>query len=619
MNYNENQLKAINHHLGHCCVMASAGSGKTSVLVKRIENLILNHNVPPEYILAITFSRKAADNMKSKLTTLLSDKIESLNIETFHSLGYKILKDNGIIFSQHQLLKDWEKKSIIEDICVDLHIVDKADRDNIDTNGIIFFISWQKNNLISPADKLIDISATYDIDSMRKIYSAYEDKKNQDNKIDFDDMIYQSYRVITLNGKIKAEYQNKYKFILVDESQDTNKAQYEMVKLLGHNNNVFMVGDALQCIYGFRGSNNNYILKFYKEWDNPTIINLNTNYRSTNDIVKLSNKLVCGTKETSHDYYIESKANQSDYKQPELIHYTDEHEEGKGICKKIKELSNTYKFDDFAILTRTNFQMQAIERELYLSNIPYEIVGGDSFYNLKEIRDMVSFLKLATIGDDNSFRMICNVPNRFLGKVFVGDVEKYAIPNRLSLYEAMFEFPRATEWRYRKGISELENIVWKIRQNKNENVGETIKMIRNELNYDNYISKDMYDNNDQSEKIENLDTLVSLASEYNSIDLFLEDVEKMSNPKKDEGIEKVKIMTIHKSKGLEFPVVFVTGVNAGILPHAKSSDENEEKRLLYVALTRAEKELYVSYVDKYNNKKIDPSEFLKTIFTFVIE
>lgn len=614
MNLNDNQIKAINHYTGNCCVLASAGSGKTTILTHRIVNLINTYKVAPENILAITFSRKAKENMRNRISQLLDEDTGArITIETFHALGYRLLKESKYIYF-NGILESWKQKQIIKDILIkNMQIEDNEE--NVQTNNILSFISYQKNSLIDYNEKLFPLdNMPYGIQVMKDIYQKYESAKRNENKVDFDDMLFYTYKMLNTKDKEREKYQDRYKFILIDEFQDTNHSQYEIVRLLGKkHNNVFVVGDALQNIYEWNLSNNDYIIDFYKDWIDTTVIPLNTNYRSTQDIVNISNKLVEGIKETTHEHYFKSIANKSKYKQPEFMCYEDEDTEADNIAKKILQLDN---YLDVAILTRTNFQSQAIERGLYQNNIPYEIVGGKTFYEQKEIKDMISYLKLINnTTNDEAFKEIYNTPNRYLGNVFLNEVTTYAQRYKISLYESMLRFPRSSEWRYKNGITEIKDIVSSLKKRKRYKVGELIEIIRNELDYDKFISKEKYENNDKNEKIDNLDTLVSKANKYTDINTFLLEIDNLLGFTKNSNIpNRVKVMTIHKSKGLEFPIVFIPSVNSLLLPHAKSGNENEERRLFYVALTRAEKELYISSTLFYNNKDMDISPFIYDIF-----
>lgn len=567
MKFNENQIKAINHFEGNCCVMASAGSGKTSVLVNRIVNLINTYDVSPENILAITFSVKAKENMENRLESMLGEIYKQITIDTFHGLGNKMLKESKYNY-YYKTLQNWQQKSMINNIVIkDLKL---ADNDNdVKANYILGYISFHKNNLIDCDGVILPIAdMPYGLHTMKEIYKRYEKSKNYEKSKDFEDMLINTYKLLKLNSKELNKYQDRYKFILVDEFQDTNKAMYEIIRLLGKKyNNVFVVGDALQNIYEWNSANNNYIINFHKDWLDTTVIPLNINYRSTQNIVELSNKLVKNTKETTHKYYVESISNKPKHKAPVFTTYEDEIIESEEIAKSI--LDNKYKYSDVAILSRTNFMSQALEKGLYKNNIPYEIVGGKSFYEQREIKDMISYLRLvADTKNDESFKQIYNSPNRYLGNVFLTELSSFSSKYKMSLFDSMFSFPRSDEWRYQKGIMELNNIISKLQKRKKYKVGELIDIIRQDLSYDKFILKEDYDNNDRNEKIENLDTLVNIANKFKSIDEFLMDVENiLSFNKKDNVKDKVKIMTIHKSKGLEFPIVYIASVNDGILPH----------------------------------------------------
>ena len=618
MNFNENQLKAINHYEGNCCVLASGGSGKTGVLTNRIANLINTYNVDPRNILAITFSVKAKENMLNRLINLVDEsKVDFITINTFHALGNSILKECRYNYF-HNKIKSWQQKQFINNIVVKVLGIERKESE-VETNDILSFISYQKNNLLDYNDEVKETKfMPYKLNIMQEIYQKYEEMKKNEKVMDFDDMLLHTYKLLVNNDLTREKYQDRYRFIAVDEKQDVNVAQYEILRLLGKkHNNVFVVGDPLQNIYEFRGANNNYLIDFHKDWIDTTIIPLNINYRSSQDIVELSNKLVKNTKETTHKYYYESVAHKPKHKSPEFNYYIDEEKEADGIAKKILELKDfNIKFSDFAILTRTNYQIQAIEKGLYDNSIPYEITGSNPFFDLKEIKDMISYLRLAKdINNDEAFKQIFNSPNRYLGNVFLNEVSTYAEKYNKSLFSSMLLFPRSNEWRYKKGITELYDIATKIKKKKKYKVGDLINIIRKDLDYDKYIRKEDNDSDIRSEKIDNLDNLVVLANKYNSIDDFLKEVDNLLGFSNDsDGKDKVNIMTIHRSKGLEFKVVFVAGVNDGLLPHAKSGNENEERRLLYVGMTRAEVRLFLSSTRFYGNRDMGISKFIYEIF-----
>ena len=620
MNFNENQLKAINHYEGNCCVLASAGSGKTSVLTNRIVNLINVHKVKPENILAITFSVKAKENMQERLSKLIGDDINRITIETFHALGNKLMKESKYNYF-HNKIKVWQQKQFINNIVVKILGIENNEKD-VNTKDILSFISYQKNNLLDYNDEILKTNyMPYGINTMREIYQKYESTKKSEKLMDFDDMLINTYKLLSSNDSERERYQNRYRFISNDEFQDTNLAQYEILRLLGKkHNNVFVVGDPLQNIFEWNLANNNYLIDFHKDWIDTTIIPLNTNYRSSQDIVELSNKLVKGTKETTHKYYYESIAHKPKHKSPEFSYFSDEVSESEGIANKILEIKNSdsnSKFSNFAILTRTNYQIQAIERGLYKNNIPYEIFGSNLFYEQKETKDMISYLRLVKdINNDEAFKQIYNSPNRYLGNVFLNEVTTYSQKYNKSLFTSMLLFPRSNEWRYKKGINEIHDIILNIKRKKKYKVGDLINIIRKDLDYDKYISKEDTESNIRSEKIDNLDILVVLANKYDNIDKFLEDVDNLLGfSKGSDSEDRVKVMTCHRSKGLEFKVVFVAGVNDGLLPHAKSGNEAEERRLLYVGMTRAEQMLFISSTRFYGNREMGISKFIYDIFS----
>ena len=350
MEFNENQLKAINHYEGNCCVLSSAGSGKTSVLTNRIANLINVHKVNPKNILAITFSVKAKENMQERLLKLIGSKVNLITIETFHALGNKILRECNYNYF-HNKIKVWQQKQFINNIVVKTLKMESNEK-NVDTNDILNFISCQKNSLLDCNDELLEVKyMPYNINVMQYIYQRYEEIKKDEKVMDFDDMLINVYKLLLNNDSIREKYQDRYRFISSDEFQDVNVAQYEFIRLLGKKyNNVFVVGDALQNIYEFRLANNNYLIDFHKDWIDTTIIPLNINYRSSQDIVELSNKLVKNTKETTHKYYYESIANKPKYKSPEFSCFTDEVEEANYISDKIIEMNKSgSNYSDFAI------------------------------------------------------------------------------------------------------------------------------------------------------------------------------------------------------------------------------------------------------------------------------
>lgn len=593
MNFNENQIKAIRFAEGNCNVIATAGSGKTGVLTNRIKHLIEAHGVKPGNILAITFSKKAKDTMISRLSELIPSQYESVNVETFHSLGYKIIRDTT--GKKYSILNDTQK----------LIIIDKLNKNDLNPRTAINHIS-RKKNLLERPDK--DSKNCYD-----SLYRMYELEKQRQGSLDFDDMLIESYEILAKRKSVLDRCISRYKYVLIDEAQDMNKAQYEIIRLIGKpNNNVFIVNDPIQNIYEWRGSDNTYVLEFHKVWDDVTVINLDINYRSTKNIVELANKFARTIEESNHEFYVESNTSNPAYKSVALAEYKHEFDEAFGVGKQIEDMVSTgqYSYRDFCVLARTNAQSQVFETAFYNRGLPYCIVDGLSFVERKEVKIILSYLRLSSdLNDNESFEYIYNKPNRWLGKAFLDECR---VVDMKSLYCAMFE-AQYKNYRFQSGINELCTVINTLKDKKWKTIREQIQYLRKVLSIDEYVSKDIQDDGDDNEKIENLNSLEQIAARYQSLSEFLSYMSKLA-VKEESDDNYIKISTIHKSKGLEFPVVFLVGLNDGLLPHSKSMNHEEERRLAYVAITRAEKELYCSYIDSYHDKEIEASLFIEDMF-----
>jgi DNA helicase-2/ATP-dependent DNA helicase PcrA len=606
MEFNEDQKEAIDFYKGCCNVIASAGSGKTWVLVNRIANLINTYHVSAQNILAITFSKKAKDNIKDRLDKLIPFQSQSVYVETFHSLGYKICK----MFSgtNYKLISyDWQKQKILNDIYRSKYY----DNEMENINDVLNYISIRKNNLIKPNQ-----SVKVDDKEFNWFYEQYELAKQKKKVMDFDDMLTMSYEILNTNKSALDYCQNQFQFILVDEVQDINKVQYKIIKLIAQKNqNLFVVGDMLQNIFEWRGSSNKFVINFQNDWENVKTINLNTNYRSSKDIVDFANYFAQNLPESKISDYKDSIADKSIFKKPEYKIYKNEFEEANGISKKINELvsSESYNYNDIAILARTNAQLQNFETALFDNGLPYQIVDGTTFTDRKEIKIILSYLLLAdNLNDNESFEYVYNKPNRWLGKKFLDEVSTIAKNKKMSLYCAMFKIDRRN-WKFKKGIDEICTVINHLRETEFKSVKYQIKYLRDKLKIDEYVSSDINEDQIDSDKIENLNSLEHIASKYKDVKSFIDYINSLSkeNNKKQNG---VLLMTIHKAKGLEFPVVFLVGLNQGILPHRLNDNINEEMRLTYVAITRAESELYCSSTKSMYGKSMDESQFVKLMF-----
>jgi DNA helicase-2/ATP-dependent DNA helicase PcrA len=618
MNYNKEQRLAIDTVDGNVAVIAVAGSGKTSVLTERILNIVNNHHVSPENILAITFSRKAKEHMIEKLKGKLNS-YDSINIETFHSLAWSIIKQ--IYGCNIKLWKEtWEKEKIITDICKDLNLYDYDDE--VDFNKIMNFITKQKINMLSPSDNLIYYNGLpYKNETMKLIYKEYENYKAKNNLIEYDDFLNICCRIFEKREDILAKYKNKFKYILADEYQDVSLNQARFIEYLGKGNNVFIVGDMLQAIYSFRGGSSSYLLDFYKDWDNVKVINMNTNYRCSKNIVDTANCFSIRMPEGGYKYYVDTVAEKPYNKKPVFKQFKTTLDECKYVINKIKELSaNKYDYKNIAILARTNAQLQKFEDELTRVAIPYNIVEGKSYHELPEILLLINYLSLAyNQNDDEAFKYIFNKPNRWLGKEFLNEVENNAKQKNISLFYSMFSIGRRN-WRFKNGIKEIEEVIHHIsKPNSYVNVKNMIKYLRKHLKLDEYLSKTEDRENDANDVTENMDSFQDTCKQFCTLEKFMRYIKDIQKSSKDES-GGVQLITLHKSKGLEFPIVFIVGCSNRLLPHWKNDDIEDEKRLMYVGITRAEDELYLTHSEKYNDETYFVSPFIEDLQnTIVIE
>lgn len=607
--FNRQQQEAIDSINGNISVIASAGSGKTTMLTHRIKNMTENYGISSSSILAVTFSRKAKDNISNKLEEL---GIGGVHVETFHSLALKI------IFSAYGTDKfqvwtaQWEREKIIGDICVSLHL---CSSDDVSYNDIFSFIALQKVNMRKPTEILVyPDELPFEQKDMQAVYVAYEKEKEQRGYIEFDDFLNMANEVFDTDPETAKMYRNLFQYVLVDEFQDISLSQSLLLKKINMCNTM-IVGDPLQAIYGFRGGNSNYILNFDEEYQNVKVINLNTNYRCSKDIVTVANSLALSIPDSKHKNYVESIADKDNYKLPELRHFHDDYEEGIWAAQKITELQREgYQYNNIAILARTNAQLQKLETILHKSGIAFDIVDGKVFTDLPEVRLVLSYLRLAEdIDDDEAFQYLYNKPNRWLNKKFFEETEKNSQQKNVSLYHSMLTI-RRRNWRFKNGINEIVEVISYLQNRKYETVAELVHYLRKRLNIDTYVSKGKQaDDGNYTEQIENLDSFENMCQKYDSIKQLLDDLNDLNQEIETHQEDKVKLLTIHKSKGMEYPVVFIIGCNDGLLPHYKSKNPDDERRLLYVAVTRAEKELYLSYVDMYNGQTMERSSFVENM------
>lgn len=609
MNYSEAQLEIINTIDGNIGVIASAGSGKTTVLTKRIENMVKNHSIAPQDILAVTFSKKAKENIQDKLKEL---NVNGVNIETFHSLALKIIGTRyGTGYFKVWTLQ-WEKEKIMQTICYDR--MNLCSKDDVPYNDILRFIGKQKNAMLSTTDELIySDDDPFSKNNMKEIFVSYEKFKEENRYIEFDDFLNLANEALDEDENTYNYYSNYFKYILSDEFQDISKSQSLLLKKL-NTKNTMIVGDPLQAIYSFRGGNSKYILDFEKDYSNAKIAHLNKNYRCSEDIIKTANVFANTIPDSKHKNYKESIANNKAFKKPEFAIYKDEWEEADKIADKINVLVKEYKYKDIAILARTNAQLTKIQSTFHEKLIPFSIVNGSLFTNLPEIKLLISYLKLALYENDNeSFKYLYNKPNRWLDRKFLQEVENNSKRRNVSFYSSMMSIDRRN-WRFKNGIDEIYEVINYLQNKRFSSIGDMISYLRIRLNIDEFVTKGKQaDDGSYVEQIENMNAFENIAKKYTDLEKFIMYLDDITKDLQVDNENKVQLLTIHKSKGLEYPVVFIIGCSDGLLPHNKSKDLNDEKKLFYVGITRAEKELYISSILSNNSTEMKISPFIYAI------
>ncbi len=600
---NDKQKEAVLHKNGPLLVLAGAGSGKTRVLTTSIANLIKNEGVDPRNILAITFTNKAANEMKDRIASLLGMDVGHLWIGTFHSICARILRMNieKIGYSSNFTIYDTnDQRTLIKEIINDLGY-----KDEISPRDAQNIISSLKNKSISPNEFLKIDSFYKNHNEYYEIYRLYEKRKYEYNSLDFDDLIEKVLDIFRKDQQVLEYYQQKFEYVFVDEYQDTNASQYELIKYFGgYHNNVIVVGDADQSIYSFRGADISNILNFEKDFNDAKVIKLEQNYRSTSNILNTANSLIINNIERK-DKNLWTANDTGD----EVIYKNNsvESEESKFVVDEIKKLVNLgYAYSDIAVLYRTNAQSRPFEEILMKNLIDYKVIGGLKFYDRKEIKDLVSYLKvIVNPKDDVALKRIINEPKRGIGDKSVEQMGKIASDNNISILELITNptYEQLLTDRLKKLAYKFYNPLKEIFENA---LKYTITDLINEvLDKSGYLKvlESSYSVEDRA-RIDNINEFISAASEYeennpdDTIYDYLENLSLISELEKTEDRDNsVTLMTMHAAKGLEFPIVFVVGMDEGLFPGKRSIDEGnveEERRLFYVAITRAREKLYLT-------------------------
>jgi DNA helicase-2/ATP-dependent DNA helicase PcrA len=605
---NNMQQEAVKTTDGPLLIMAGAGSGKTRVLTHRIAYLMIEKQIAPWNILAITFTNKAAREMKERIQHILGPGADEIWISTFHSMCVRILRrdsDRMGINRNFSILDTTDQLSVIKTVLKEKNL----DPKKYEPRSILGSISSAKNELITPDEYVKTANSHYE-QMVSEVYKEYQRKLRKNQSLDFDDLIMTTIQLFQRVPEVLESYQRKFQYIHVDEYQDTNRAQYMLVKLLAARfKNLCVVGDSDQSIYRWRGADIANILSFEKDYPQANVILLEQNYRSTKLILEAANEVI---KNNSNR---KPKKLWTENQQGSKISYyraDSEAAEGQFVAGKIKQLveSGQRKLSDIAILYRTNAQSRIIEEVLLKSNLNYTIVGGIKFYDRKEIKDLLAYLRLiANPDDDISLARIINVPKRGVGSTSVDKIANYAIDNDLSLFQALYEIEQI-------GVSaRVINALVEFRE-----------LIRNLGNMQDYLSvtelaEEIIDKSGYREmlklektleaqsRLENIDEFLSVTQTFEkqnddkSLVAFLtdlalvSDIDKLDEDDQDQS-NAIVLMTLHSAKGLEFPVVFLIGLEEGVFPHSRSLMEEdemqEERRLMYVGVTRAEKELFIT-------------------------
>ena len=605
-NLNEQQKRAASFLNGICSVIACPGSGKTTVMTKRIGILVLKHGISPESILGLTFTRNAAEAMRNKLLPVLDEMASRVMLSTIHSFCYWLLKSEGKVF---EIVSGKEQMVMLRKIMKDLGVKD------LSTGMVLSEISLAKNNLISVEEFRDLYEGDKTMQKVAGIYEAYDAEKSKRMLMDFDDLLVETHKLLAENPEIREKYRSIFRHVMVDESQDTNPAQMEILKLLingaDQEASFWVCGDDQQSIYAFTGASIGNILNFEKTFPGSEQFILNINYRSTPQIISACQNLI------SHNVRRIEKSMETRNQDGDgvaVLECISEEDEAKSVADEIIDLtSKGHEYKDIVVLYRANFQSRVVEECFLQLKIPYKIENGMSFYQRREIKILLDYLRVILApesdeGDESLKGGVINFPNRYIGRKFIGELERFAAKNGLHLYAALRTMPIELPY-VRKNVKELIQFLNPLMEQPLE-PGELISLLRGALDYDRLICEDEVPTPDDV-KIANLNQLQLAATKYTDLSTFLAYTDSFKSDTADDK-DGVSLMTIHRSKGIEFPVVFVIGLVEGILP-SKRGDLEEERRICFVGISRAMKKLYLAYSHTYLGQTAKKSIFLDEI------
>ncbi len=601
---NDKQKEAVFYSDGPLLILAGAGSGKTRVLTHRVAYLIHEKNVNPYNIMAITFTNKAAREMRDRINRLIGHGAEAVWVSTFHSACVRILRRyiDRIGYNNNFTIYDSDdQKTAIKAACKKLQVDTKF----VKERAIMSAISMAKNNMITPEEYR---NSADDIRTkiISKVYEEYQSRLKKNNALDFDDLLVKTIELFKSDKEVLMAYQDRLQYIMVDEYQDTNRVQFEFIKLLADKyKNICVVGDDDQSIYKFRGADISNILNFEQIFTGTKVIKLEQNYRSTKNVLEAANQVI------AHNYSRKQKTLWTEREAGDLVEFRqldNEYHEAEFIVNSIKDLidENRYDYKDIACLYRTNAQSRVIEEALLKENIPYKIIGGQNFYQRKEIKDLIAYLKTISNGDDDfAVRRIINVPKRGIGATTIEKVQKYADDNNMSFYQAL-EDKKCRISLGSRAEGKVNSFVYFIQRMKAEleydSISDLMENILSETGYEAELK--MEDTDEANARLENINEFFNKIVDYedkckqagkeNNLDEFLEEIALVADIDNfDENENYVVLMTVHSAKGLEFPKVFLCGMEDGLFPSKMTllsddkSEIEEERRLCYVAITRA--------------------------------
>lgn len=618
------QLKAATYGKGPLLILAGAGSGKTKVLTSRIAHLVLDRNIAPENILAVTFTNKAAQEIKERLGRLIGEKTEKIWAGTFHTIGLRIIREeakNLGLNSNLTIYDEEEQTLLVNFVMSELSISNK----DLPYKTVLWEINLAKNNCLTPDEYArrgeSDLKAV-----IAPIYRAYQKKLTSMNAVDFGDLICKPIQLLESNPQVLRKYQDKFAYILIDEYQDTNRSQYILTRLLASGQmNLCAVGDPDQSIYGWRGASIENILRFREDYPQSVTIKLEQNYRSTRNILGAANSVIAN----NEDRIEKNLWTQNVHGEPVLYEERlNEEEEARFVVKQIKDAVSAdpaLKFKDFTILYRTNTQSRPFEEMFFEEGIPYNIIGGFKFFDRREIKDTLAYLKAILNPDDSlNFLRIVNVPPRGIGKATIEKVHKISNAHGLTLYEAFRKGKK--DGMFAEGVNDFIGTFEMLRREMPETaLHDFAARVLDITGYEDFWAGKRTEEADV--RVKNLQGLVASIKNYAAshpkatLADYLNLVSLMSDADQfEDKHNRVTLMTIHCAKGLEFPVVFMVGMEEGLFPHKRSIDDEtveEERRLCYVGMTRARRQLYlISVKHRTSGRETEaqlPSRFIAEI------